>query len=360
MSNDLGSLMEDALERMQRTRALTRPPPVSPLVELEVCSLDWLWPGRLAVGKVGLLIGEPDCGKSLLAITLAAHVSSGRPWPDGAACPRGTVLLLAGEDDLSDTVNPRLLAANANVEGVMLFHPEQAATNPLTLPDQLDRLEYWIAQDAEMRLVIFDPLAAFFRGLTGETAMRKLLGQLNDLARRRQVAILGIVHLNRKIGGKAIYGATGAMALAAAARHVYTIGRDPAEPTRRVMAQIKNNLAAKQRNLAFRIVTGEMGIPLLEWLDAPQTLEAEDLLRMAEQSSEASGALADAREWLQSQLSAGPLAASLLQQKARNDGIAWRTVQRAKRLLGIASHRPLDGSHAWLWSLPAKPKQAPK
>src|SRR5687768_1182646 len=96
-SNGLSDLNE-ILERVRRARALTREPPVVPLAALDPLGLQWLWPGRFALGKVSLLIGAPDCGKSLLACALAAHVSTGRRWPDGAPCAQGKVLLLAGED----------------------------------------------------------------------------------------------------------------------------------------------------------------------------------------------------------------------------------------------------------------------
>src|SRR5262249_172381 len=45
----------------------------------------WLWPGRLALGKLAMLDGDPGMGKSLLALDLCARLSTGRPLPDGGA-----------------------------------------------------------------------------------------------------------------------------------------------------------------------------------------------------------------------------------------------------------------------------------
>jgi hypothetical protein len=45
----------------------------------------WLWPGRIALGRVTLLVGDPGVGKSLVALDIAARVSTGRPWPGD--CP---------------------------------------------------------------------------------------------------------------------------------------------------------------------------------------------------------------------------------------------------------------------------------
>ncbi len=43
----------------------------------------WLWPGRIARGKITLLAGDPGLGKSLVALDIAARLSRGAPWPDG-------------------------------------------------------------------------------------------------------------------------------------------------------------------------------------------------------------------------------------------------------------------------------------
>jgi hypothetical protein len=49
--------------------------------------LEWLWTGRLAFGKPALIDGDPDQGKSLLALDLCARLSTGRPMPDGTPGP---------------------------------------------------------------------------------------------------------------------------------------------------------------------------------------------------------------------------------------------------------------------------------
>ena len=70
--------------------------------------VDWLWYGRLAVGKLHILMGEPGLGKSWLSLDLAARISTGRAWPDGLAGCEGDVLVLSAEDGPADTVRPRL------------------------------------------------------------------------------------------------------------------------------------------------------------------------------------------------------------------------------------------------------------
>jgi hypothetical protein len=57
--------------------------------------LHWLWPGRIPLGKLTLIAGDPGEGKSLLTADLAARVSTGSQFPDGAACERGAVVMLS-------------------------------------------------------------------------------------------------------------------------------------------------------------------------------------------------------------------------------------------------------------------------
>jgi len=44
----------------------------------------WLWPGWLARGKIHLLAGRPGAGKTTLALSLAASISSAGFWPTAA------------------------------------------------------------------------------------------------------------------------------------------------------------------------------------------------------------------------------------------------------------------------------------
>ena len=47
----------------------------------------WLWPGRVPLGKLTLLIGDPGLGKSFVTLDIAARVSRGLPLPALAAEP---------------------------------------------------------------------------------------------------------------------------------------------------------------------------------------------------------------------------------------------------------------------------------
>ena len=59
-----------------------------PFSDIKSKPLRWLWPGRIPLGKVTLLIGDPGLGKSLLTIDIASRVTRGTSFPDGATSNR--------------------------------------------------------------------------------------------------------------------------------------------------------------------------------------------------------------------------------------------------------------------------------
>ena len=83
------------------------------LDDVEPESVEWLWPGRIPLGKLTILDGDPDLGKSTIALDLAARVSTNGHMPDGTRGPVGDVLILSVEDGLEDTTVPRLIAVDA-------------------------------------------------------------------------------------------------------------------------------------------------------------------------------------------------------------------------------------------------------
>ena len=87
--------------------------------EFSIRAIRWFWPGRLALGKLGLIGGLPDKGKGLISADIIARCTTGAEWPcnEGRA-PEGNVIWFTAEDDIEDTVIPRLVAAGADLKRV--------------------------------------------------------------------------------------------------------------------------------------------------------------------------------------------------------------------------------------------------
>src|ERR1700688_2824032 len=106
-------------------------------------AISWRWPNRFALGKLGLLVGLPDEGKGQVFANMAATVTRGGAWPCGEGeAPKGNVLLLTAEDDIADTVVPRLMAAGADLDRVEIVSMvrDHDTKRMFNLADDLDLL----------------------------------------------------------------------------------------------------------------------------------------------------------------------------------------------------------------------------
>src|SRR5208283_4537379 len=92
---------------------------LSPQKLVKLISLDqihpenvrWLWSGRVPLGKITILQGDPGLGKSGIALDIASRTSTKQPMPDGSLSDLkqpADVLLLSAEDGPADTIRPRL------------------------------------------------------------------------------------------------------------------------------------------------------------------------------------------------------------------------------------------------------------
>ncbi len=181
--------------------------------------INWLWPGKIAIGKLTLIAGDPGLGKSMLTVSLAAHVSTGREWPArGGSCPIGDVLFVSAEDDPADTIRPRLDAAGADARRVYIVAGVQslnAAGEPeqrlLSLRKDLAAVEAEVRRRDACRLIVVDPVSAYLDGADSHNnaEVRGLLAPLSELAREVGAAMIAVTHLNKGAGGSARAGSGG-------------------------------------------------------------------------------------------------------------------------------------------------------
>lgn len=332
------------------------------LADVTPMPIEWLWPGRIALGKVTLIVGDPGLGKSLLTIALAAHVSHGTLWPvDRSPCPTGDVLLLSAEDDIEDTIRPRLDAVGADpqhvhaLEAVFEFDAQDGKHRRRmpNLARDVERLGEILA-GGKFRLVIVDPVSAYLGGVdTHRNAdLRAVLAPLADLAARHKVAIVCVSHLNKGAGTSALYRTSGSIAFVAAARAAYVVARDRDDEARRLVLPIKNNLAEDRTGLAYRLRQAENGAPVLLWDDQPVTVSAEEALAPVVTDDERPER-DEAASWLREVLSDGPVSAKDVRRAAEEAGHAWRTVRRAKDGIGVIVEKA-EFNGGWRWSLPTK------
>lgn len=331
-------------------------------------NIAWLWPGRFPLETVSMLVGDPGLGKSMVTLGVAATVSNGGRWPihgEGEA-PVGEVVLVSGEDSPSNTIRPRLEAAGANLDRIHVLDGIEEANEegglvkrPWSLTD-LPELERLLDRLPNCRLLVIDPVSAYLAGTDSHknADVRTLLAPLGELAARHHLAVVCVSHLN-KSQGPAAYRVTGSLAFVAAARAVYVVAKDKADPRRRLIVPIKTNLAADATGMAYQIGTDGTGTPRIEWEPGAIEIDAETALAPDDGRGEHSER-DEAAEWLTDFLGEGPRASCDVKKEALAVGLAWVTVRRAKDSLGIrAAKTRFDGG--WEWALPkmlTKPEDA--
>ncbi len=119
------------------------------LADVEPETVTWLWGGRIPRGKLTVLDGDPDLGKSALTTDLAARVTMGGDFPDGTPCEAGGVVLMNAEDGLADTIRPRFDAAGGNETMVLALASvpdEDGHERILSIPEDIPIIERGIRQ----------------------------------------------------------------------------------------------------------------------------------------------------------------------------------------------------------------------
>jgi len=158
--------------------------------------IEWLWPNWVAIGKVSVLAGDGGRGKSTILCDLAARTTTGDKWPDAAAASKvGGVIILAAEDDIGDTIAPRLLAAGADMASVFVIQSVRDGNQRrrgFNLQADLERLENEIRKRGDIRLIIIDPVSSYLGKVDSHknADVRSVLEPLGEMAARMRVAII--------------------------------------------------------------------------------------------------------------------------------------------------------------------------
>ena len=316
--------------------------------EVDTQTVEWLWEPYIPFGKVTIVQGNPGEGKTTFALRLAAACTNRKPFPHMAVHEPFNVIYQTAEDGLGDTIKPRLMEAEADLDRILVIDESKQG---LSLSDE--RIERAIRQTGA-RLIILDPIQAYVGEKTDmnkANEIRPMFRRLAEIAERTGCAVILIGHLNKAAGGQSAYRGLGSIDFRAAARSVLLIGRVKREPNVRVIVHDKSSLAAEGKPIAFCLDPetgfswiGEYDITADELLSgaggntATKTEQAERLIL---------DLLADGKE----------LASEDIVKAAAEAGISERTVQNAKRNMGgVLGARRVGGQ----WYNFIKKKQPPE
>jgi DNA polymerase len=368
-----GGTLEELLERAEKAPKFAALQSTCAADE-EITTIDWVWPCRFARGKIGLLVGLPDEGKGLFLSYLMATVSRGGAWPCGeGTSPQGNIIMLSAEDDINDTIVPRLEAAGVDRKRVhiikMVRDPD--AERMFNLITDLEALRALAAEIGNVTAIIIDPVSAYLGVAKVDsfrvTDVRAILAPLKEMAEELRTAIVGVMHFNKKIDiTNVMLRVSDSLAYVAASRHVYGIV-DDAENKRKLFIKGKNNLAPRdQATLAFSFAVKEVGpckrtgkpvsAPYITWHPEPVDVTALEAMSAAAENK-SPGVRDRAKRLLRSLLAEEPAGAKIILETGKEHGISDKTLRRAAQELDVEIKKEgpvVNGERTWIWRLPKK------
>jgi DNA repair protein RadA/Sms len=330
-------------------RNLNRRPDLINLASVTAQQVPWLWKPYLAYGMLNMLSGDPGCGKTFIALALAASLSTGSiPYTGDPILPLNTVYL-STENSPEFSVKPRFDSLGGDAKrftclaGVVTGDGPKARRESVRLSD-LPVLESAIKQ-TEARLLVVDPIQSFLGGevdMHRSNETRPVLDGLAVLAQRHKVCILILRHFAKAAAGSAIYRGLGSIDLTGAVRSELHAGsRDNV----RLIAHAKSNIGEFGKSIGYEIG----GDGLFRWT-GETSLTANDLTGslMAEEDRDA---LTEAADILSDMLQPGAKLTTDVLAELRAAGVSEKTARRAKVKLGVKNRKRGGQDGRWEWAL---------
>lgn len=305
----------------------------------------WLYHPYIPRGKITLCAAYPGVGKTFLLCYIAACVSTGRQIFD--LVPFQTraenVLYLTSEDGLGDTIKSRLRVCGADMKRVF------SVTDPKAeITFDSPQIEEMIKQ-VQPALIIFDPFQSYIGENVELNAANKTRASLNNLvtlAEKYNVAIVLICHFNKNQKGGAITRIIGSTDIVGVSRSYLALGKVPDENDVIFMSHEKSSLDKRGDTILFRISPECGGVQFV----GKSCLSMDDYIRQGfEARRHDAPKLEAAKQFILEQMPEGKREASAIKTLASANGFSDRTIERARKNLGIISKREVfKGEYFWI------------
>lgn len=361
------SLMDEHVARM-RDVLERRGEPQARLVlvrasEIECSAINWLWPQRIVGDGLTIITGPVGISKSLISVDVAGRVTTGGKWPDGTGhAPQGSVILFGAEDDAGKVVVPRLTAACADLSRVHVCQGasdgrRNAEPSAMVLERHIGQLRAALKEVTDCRLIVFDPLPDYIAADENNSAeVRSALVPLARLAQEHNVAVLAVLHQNKKNDLTTVQRIAGSSAFAQIARVVLSIGTHPEDADkqtgkRRVMLVSKNNYGQRDVGQAYEIETRSNDQPGLLWHAGVVTMDADEIARRPTGGRDHEDRRGEAVDALRDLLASGEQQSATVFAALQDAGLGRRQIDHAANVLNVIKTKRRDG---WHWRLPAR------
>jgi putative DNA primase/helicase len=326
----------------------------------------WLWERWLLAAALHLLVGRQGGGKTTFAAWLMALLTTGQRFPGGHQVADAITCAVLSLEEPADRLVARLVAAGADVSRVVIVGDVEAPDDegrlqrrPWRLPQDCGVLEQLLS-DEKVGFLCVDGLGYSVAGSSQDYAtIGSALSALAGVAERTGCSILGLSHPPKGTSDP-VTSAIGSTAWTAVSRVVWVLGADPDDESgaTRAVRVSKSNFKLPDDGLAFRLGDNEQYECGYVTGLATSTVTAEELVAAAMPAEERTDR-EEARELVRSILRAGPMETSELLVATRKAGASDRTVERARRDLGVKAKPTHDSATGkmigWVVALPDPP-----
>ena len=320
----------------------------------------WVWSHRIPVGGTTLMPGREGLGKTAFVGHLAARLTRGDlpgEWGDRPGC----VVYIGCEDDRSTVLVPRLTAAGADLTRFFFVDIPLGGTFTVNI-DTMKLRDAVVDAGLDVALVIVDPLDSHLGDVDShrKAEVQAAIQRLAELAQELRCGALGLAHLNKSDTRDLLSRVVGSVGFTSSVRAVLGIGEHPEDQSDRVCVLGKANMTDKTTVPAIRFRVEGTQVPHPaggEPIDTARVVILGEETGIDPDSiitgnAEERSALEEAAEWLKSMLSDGPKPAAELKKLAAAEGIAYATLYRCRKRLGVLSERDENASgRPATWSL---------
>jgi hypothetical protein len=227
---------------------------------------------RIPLGGVSIVYGEGSVGKGRLVMSWIAEIIN--------SDPHAVVIGVWGEDNASEQVVPRLMEAGVSdlsrvinmtrLSGGSRFKLSASATHPGhigLLRECVESINAPVKGKPRRRvaLIVLDPLSTVcgWGSIQSNDGARRLLESVDDVCADTGAACVIVAHV--VTGGKL----QGSMGLSQAARVIYRVAADPANPTTRLISIAKANNLPETPPMRFTVEDDGSG-PRVVMLDSAE------------------------------------------------------------------------------------------
>jgi hypothetical protein len=336
--------------------------------KLKPVRLKWLWRGRILADKLNVFSGEPDVGKGMTTVDFAARITCHLDFPDCKNELDGPkdVLFLSSEDDMEDTIIPRLIVAGADMSRIHFAEISEnisgkAEEGIICLDRDLPAMETMVNKNPDIVLIIPDPVIAFLGDAdpNKDKEVRPIYSKMKAFAKRLNAAWLFVNHWNKNQNATSINKTSGAKTMVSAPRATWMFCKSPEDPTRYLMMKGKGNLSKAGpggvKTLAYRIISvpfdfqdgsplGPDSVPRLVW-DGETDHTCDEVLQESNSPSEKRNLKVE--QFLTELLAHGARLATDIYRAGDKANHSPDKMKRARYALGFVADRVIN---QWYWA----------